>query len=282
MAHLKVVLLTKPESFGGNPVSNHNHIRKGYAVMTDSIITKTCSKCKVEKSVSEFYKRKSSLDGRRSNCKSCVKEYQEKNKDKIFLIKKQYREAHKDDISDYQKEYRKNHDFSRYKKEYYFSNREKILNQKKVYRQNNDRLTYDKKYYAENREKIIAIKKIYHHENKDIISKKSKQYRKTKSYKNAATRARHKRRALMVNVTIEDFDPISIFERDNYICQLCGRKTRPNYKNPHHCLYPNLDHILPLSKGGEHSKRNTQCLCHKCNMEKNNKTDFGDQLRLFG
>ncbi|MBU2249718.1 MAG: HNH endonuclease, partial [Gammaproteobacteria bacterium] len=66
-----------------------------------------------------------------------------------------------------------------------------------------------------------------------------------------------------------------------YICQLCGVKTRPDIKNQYHPKRPELDHIVPLSLGGEHTKQNTQCLCRQCNMTKNN-TGVGDQLRLFG
>lgn len=49
--------------------------------------TKTCSRCKIEKSVTEFGKYKSSSDGLFSQCKACVKEnnkrYYDKNKQKV-------------------------------------------------------------------------------------------------------------------------------------------------------------------------------------------------------
>ena len=45
-------------------------------------------------------------------------------------------------------------------------------------------------------------------------------------------------------------------------------------------IYPNLDHIIPLKKGGSHTRLNSQCLCHKCNIIKGS-TGVGDQLRLF-
>ena len=109
----------------------------------------------------------------------------------------------------------------------------------------------------------------------------NKQYFSTKAGKDADKRSTYKRRALKKHLRFEVFNPSEIFERDRYICQLCGKKTRPNVKNKFHPLYPNLDHIVPLSLGGEHTKQNTQCLCLKCNMTKNN-TGVGDQLRIFG
>lgn len=41
---------------------------------------KTCSKCQQTKNDSDFYTRKSSTDGLRSNCKTCVSSYQETKK----------------------------------------------------------------------------------------------------------------------------------------------------------------------------------------------------------
>ena len=107
------------------------------------------------------------------------------------------------------------------------------------------------------------------------------QYRQSSKGKAATQKASHLRRARLVNVKSEEFDPREVLERDNYICQLCGRKTRPDFKNPNHSLYPNLDHIVPLIKGGSHIKLNTQCLCRQCNVEKNS-VGTGDQLRMFG
>lgn len=52
----------------------------------------------------------------------------------------------------------------------------------------------------------------------------------------------------------------SIYERDGYKCRKCGISDR----------YANLeiDHIIPISKGGKSTYDNLQTLCHKCNVEK--------------
>jgi 5-methylcytosine-specific restriction endonuclease McrA len=49
---------------------------------------------------------------------------------------------------------------------------------------------------------------------------------------------------------------------------------------PNDPLEPTLDHIIPISKGGEHSYKNVQCAHRQCNVTKNNKME--GQLRLFG
>ena len=99
----------------------------------------------------------------------------------------------------------------------------------------------------------------------------------TKDYER---RLGHERRARLREVTIEVFSPAYILKRDKYICQACGKKTKPKEK-PTHPLYPNVDHIVPLAAGGEHSKKNCRCVCASCNSQKREGT-LNDQLLLFG
>lgn len=44
------------------------------------------------------------------------------------------------------------------------------------------------------------------------------------------------------------------------ICPMCGRFVE--------CENLTLDHIIPLAKGGEHTKKNVQALCKSCNSRK--------------
>lgn len=57
-----------------------------------------------------------------------------------------------------------------------------------------------------------------------------------------------------------------IKERDNYTCKYCGNST---YKEPN--LLLEIDHIIPVSKGGTTIEENLQTLCWKCNREKSDK-----------
>ena len=54
-----------------------------------------------------------------------------------------------------------------------------------------------------------------------------------------------------------------IIERDDYTCQLCGNSTdnEPN-------LLLEVDHIIPIAKGGKTTESNLQTLCWKCNRHK--------------
>jgi len=220
---------------------------------------KTCTKCGKEKQFDEFCKDRSKEFGLYGQCKSCHN-----------LCQKQRYQNNKEKIIAYQKQYQKN-------------NKEKIKVRKKQYYQNNKEkdATQKKQYYHENREKILAYHRQYQKNNRKEIATYKEQYYQTPKGKEIRQKGKHKRRALKAKTFYESFNPIEVFKRDNYRCQHCGKKTRPDYKNQYHPLYPNLDHILPLSKGGNHTRLNTQCLCHKCNTVKNNKEN-NEQLRMFG
>lgn len=106
-----------------------------------------------------------------------------------------------------------------------------------------------------------------------------KAYRKTPGYKAAKRRRRYKRRMRKNNGIVEKFSREEIFKRDNWTCQICGEPVDPSLEYPD-LMSASIDHIVPLSKGGNHTKRNVQLAHFICNSRK---SDGGtDQLRLFG
>lgn len=75
------------------------------------------------------------------------------------------------------------------------------------------------------------------------------------------------RRARLLAATVETFDRVEIFERDEWICQLCRSQVNRAVSAPHPDS-PSLDHITPLARGGEHSRANAQTACLGCNVRK--------------
>lgn len=73
---------------------------------------------------------------------------------------------------------------------------------------------------------------------------------------------------------VKDFDfeitLDSVIDRFGGVCQLCGEKTdRGDVKNGHiGRMYPTVDHVIPLSKGGRHTVENTQLAHMHCNSRK--------------
>lgn len=111
-----------------------------------------------------------------------------------------------------------------------------------------------------------------------FCSKKCADEREAKLRRSGKARRRAKLRG---NGNAERFDPFEIFERDGWRCRRCSRPTPKRYRGTTKPNAPELDHIIPVSKGGPHTRRNTQCLCRKCNIEKSDNAT-GDQLLLIG
>lgn len=94
---------------------------------------------------------------------------------------------------------------------------------------------------------------------------------------NARVRQRYARRLAGF---VEDVPLSYLWERDKGTCQLCGDLLSTETKYPHpKCA--TQDHIIPLSKGGTHERRNLQLACFDCNRRKTNR-DTGQQMLKAG
>lgn len=60
-----------------------------------------------------------------------------------------------------------------------------------------------------------------------------------------------------------------ILNKCNYKCVKCNSKENLE-----------IDHIIPLSRGGRGDEDNMQVLCKKCNRSKKNKIDFKGYIKL--
>jgi hypothetical protein len=100
----------------------------------------------------------------------------------------------------------------------------------------------------------------------------------TCSKRHASRIGKATRRARKRGNVYEFINPFEIFKRDQWTCQLCGAKTPRKLRGTLEDRAPELDHIIPLAKGGEHSRKNVQCTCRKCNQQKGD--SILGQLRL--
>lgn len=94
---------------------------------------------------------------------------------------------------------------------------------------------------------------------------------KLASEKRIKRTARLKRKVSQRAATVESVDPFKVFDRDGWRCQLCRCKTPKSKRGTYNNNAPELDHIIPLAKGGDHSYLNTQCCCRSCNAIKSDK-----------
>ncbi len=56
----------------------------------------------------------------------------------------------------------------------------------------------------------------------------------------------------------------NIYRRDNNTCQYCGKRLPTQELN--------IDHVVPLSRGGKNTWENVVCSCISCNVRKGNRT----------
>lgn len=140
---------------------------------------------------------------------------------------------------------------------------------------------YDTALYAANPEKVRVRKAAYYVANREKVRAHNAAYyaaHKEKSHSNhTAWRAAHpiecsaldaKKRAIKRSATIGDPKTIKALYRrargeKTVKCYLCGKVIPMGERH--------VDHIVPLSKGGEHSARNLAVACAKCNMSKKSK-----------
>lgn len=67
------------------------------------------------------------------------------------------------------------------------------------------------------------------------------------------------------------FSKRSVFIRDGYNCQYCGK----------HTPKPTIDHIIPRSKGGKTNWSNVVTACHACNNRKGDRSLKESGMRLI-
>lgn len=92
--------------------------------------------------------------------------------------------------------------------------------------------------------------------------------RTSPSYLRSKRAAKARRRALERGAKAERFDPLEILARDGWRCHICGVSTPKRLRGTYEDRAPELDHIVPLALGGEHTRINTACACRKCNGAK--------------
>ena len=102
--------------------------------------------------------------------------------------------------------------------------------------------------YAKHPERMIAAARKYQAEHPE----------KTREIKRANNRRRHGRKAEGAGVSVAEYrEIVAIFDG---ACAYCGEPA------------DTVDHVIPLSRGGQHDPANLVPACRACNFEKHTKT----------
>ena len=195
---------------------------------------KICTKCHIEKELSEFTTKRCNKNGEyilNTKCKSCIsdanKKYYKLNKESIRINKMIYQEENKEAICD------KN-------KKYYSDNRESVL-------------TKVKTYYKKNSEDIKLKSKVHYKENKEKIIKHQVQYIKNRRLNDPLFKLTDNIRSLILrgfkgtnikkNTKTSDILGCSFIEFKEYL----EKQFDENMNWSNHGSYWHLDHKKPIS-----------------------------------
>lgn len=76
-----------------------------------------------------------------------------------------------------------------------------------------------------------------------------------------------KRRAIMAKGEV--INHTEVFDEHGWICHLCGEEIS-RFATRDDWMRVTLDHIIPLSRGGQHIRSNVAPAHYRCNMQKGN------------
>ena len=128
-------------------------------------------------------------------------------------------------------------------KAYYYKNRKELLQKKQA-------------YYFDNRAILLAKTYVYRKNNKDKIRESFAKWltKNPEGQRNTAKRRKARLRGAEIKkVTAKDIQKLLSFP-----CFYCGKKDNLQ-----------IDHVIPVSRGGRHAIGNLVAACASCNASKN-------------
>jgi hypothetical protein len=220
-------------------------------------VRKSCTGCQEVKALSDFYPDPRRKSGRRARCRDCEKTSRVQNQDRRAAYAKGYQRTNREKIKAYQATW-------------YRANRERIAARAKAYQKANRKKirSYERTYEKENHERIKARKAAYQQANPGRIAYK-KAWSKANPEKRAAyqktwrkanrevlqVQQRRRRKRLVGKIAGEDWR--RLVARHNGLCAYC--QERPATE---------IDHVIPVSRGGRHTIGNVLPACRSCNLSK--------------
>lgn len=90
-----------------------------------------------------------------------------------------------------------------------------------------------------------------------------------------------RRRALQRGGRVEPYTLAEIAARDHCRCGICRKKVDMRIVDGRRSLAPTIDHIVPISEGGDDIKTNVRLAHRRCNSSRGARGG-GEQLRLVG
>lgn len=223
---------------------------------TTNTVAKSCTKCGETKPLTEFSSQAKAKDGRRPDCKTCRSAYMKANyranRKKRLENVKAYHAANRAKIA-------------ATKRAAYLANRDKKLEAAKAYRESNrcKIALADKAYYEANRNKRLEYARERH----------VTRWANDPGYRELIYAAGVRRKRMLACAVQEPYLRADIFERDGWVCRICDEAIDPQLSWPDSWA-ASIDHIVPVSLGGDDTPANVQAAHLTCNIRKHNRVGF--------
>lgn len=218
--------------------------------------------CENPQPLEAFSKDKSQKDGRQKRCKTCNRNYNAANLERITQRRAQYRQGRRAELAAKQRDYYSVNKDARlsYGRSYQVLNRSSIRAQKKAYRQRNRVavLQYFRAYRRANRERLLSLQRQYRAENLERCRAHSR-----------LGAIRRRARLLSAPGDFTSADIAAKLELQGGLCYYCEADLS---ETGYH-----VDHKIPLARGGSNWPANLCCACPDCNVRKNDR-DFWEFL----
>lgn len=205
-------------------------------------MTKRCTQCALDKTMDDFPRRRNRRGEWTINpkCRPCrndtVKAWQLRNPDKVRAYGKKSQQTHAVQIATW-------------KQGWLARTIERRSDQGTAWRKNNpDKVSVIERRYRQSHPEIVKAKRVRR------IEKYPSRYRELN------TERQNRRRARRKAAYVAPVNRSAIYERDKGICQLCFLPVTWKDKN--------IDHIVPLARGGTHEPANVQLTHEVCNKRK--------------
>lgn len=218
---------------------------------SDYTPTKTCSKCgEVHPATTEYFYRARS-NNLRPECKECTKKEKKLYREKTEYDKKKYWNNRETELARNRAYYAKikaakpprklktPEEYAAYKRDWYYKHRDLCIERTRQQYQSNIEYKKDwaKKYRETNKDKIKASK--------------------------SAAKSLRRARMAKAEGSHTKKDILELIYLQEYRCAYCGITLYDDYQ---------VDHIMPISRGGANSPDNLCIACGDCNNSKKNKT----------
>jgi 5-methylcytosine-specific restriction endonuclease McrA len=225
-----------------------------YLANRDRIIARVCERAREKAAEIKAYKQA----------------WQAKNAERIAAKKRVYQAEHRDDISAYHKaRYAASPEAAKARSiAYNKAHAANVRAANKAYRSANKHkiAAAKREHQAANAKRLNEISRSYYRENRNVLRPKMNAYMKgfrlRHPEKHAEKEAR--RRAQKKLTQVEKVDYRQILEDSRGLCGIC--------RKPLDLFGIDFDHIVPLARGGSHTRQNLQATHSYCNRAKGART----------